>query len=353
MNKDWKAYVSYCSEQQKYDYNLKETDNIKLIDVWADLPADNINYLNHHYSELVMCYYVWKNQIKSDYVCIWDHRRFITPINFDKLDNNCLQAYYHVYTDKTPFEYMIHEGINEYIIWQFIKYMIEEKHIDHDLIIDTIFHKPWGNKLWLHSCFNCNWKVFNDLCEFMFNFVNYIIPNGNYKDYDNIQQFIIDMKTSICILKPKFKDGEIIDYGRIESEDRDLGNIHEMLLPLYCEFMGYQSFSEIEDKHIALILNEYNNNTVIEDIRKWIAKNIFTGCRDFAIITTNDKYEDLLNIVNKNNNWYYMSNDKIKIINDIKKADNYIILEYDKFIDSNNPNELINKKYICNYEQTN
>ena len=68
--KNWKAYVSYCSEQQKYDYNLKETDNIKLIDVWTDLPADNINYLNHHYSELVTCYYVWKNQIKSDYVCI-------------------------------------------------------------------------------------------------------------------------------------------------------------------------------------------------------------------------------------------------------------------------------------------
>ena len=345
--KNWKAYISYCYEQQKYEYNLKENDNIKLINVFNNQDnEDNINYLNHFYSELVMCYYVWKNQLYSDYVCIWDHRRFITPINFDKLDDNCIQAYYHRYTDLTPFEYMIHEGINEYIVWQFIKYMIEEKHIDHDYIMETIFKKPWGNRLWLHSCFNCNWNVFNDLCKFMFDFVNYLIPNGDYTNYEFLEQFVKDMKTSICILKPKYKKNEIIDDGRIEGEDRVIGNIYEMLLPLYCEFVGYKSFSEIEDKHIALTLFSYNKETVIEDIRKWIAKNIFTGCRDFAIITTENKYNELREIID--NNWYYMGNNTIKLFTDKQKQlfHNYIILGINNYIDSYSPVNDIDKNNI-------
>jgi len=344
--KNWKAYISYCYEQQKYDYNLKENDNMKLINVCTNQDnEDNINYLNHFYSELVMCYYVWKNQIHSDYVCIWDHRRFITPINFDKLDDNCIQAYYHVYTDKTPFEYMIHEGINEYIVWQFIKYMIEEKHIDHDLVIDTIFKKQWQDRLWLHSCFNCNWNVFNDLCNFMFEFVNYLIPNGDYMNYDNLEQFVKDMKTAICILKPKYKKNEIIDDGRIESEDRVIGNIYEMLLPLYCEFIGYKSFSETEDKHIAIKLFSYNKETVIENIRKLIAKNIFTGCRDFAIITTENKYNELKEIID--NNWYYMSNNTINLFTENNEELNkYIILETNEFVDANSPIDNINKNNI-------
>ena len=60
-------------------------------------------------------YYVWKNNLYSDYVCIWDHRRFFTPINFDRLDNNEIQAYFHVYTEMATYEYMIHEGINRFI----------------------------------------------------------------------------------------------------------------------------------------------------------------------------------------------------------------------------------------------
>ncbi len=347
--KNWRAYISYCSEEQKNEYNLKSNENIKLINVFDDLDNKNINFLNGFYSELVMCYYVWVNQLHSDYICIWDHRRFITPINFDKLDNNYIQAYYHICTDKTPFEYMIHDGINEYIIWQFIKYMIEEKNIDHDLIIDTIFNKPWEDRLWLHSCFNCNWNVFNDLCNFMFKFVNYLIPNGNYKDYNSLEQFVKDMKTSICILKPKFKDNEIIDYGRVEGEDRVIGNIYEMLLPLYCEFVGFKSFSEIEDKHIALNLSTYkydisdkNYKTILkENIKKWISKNIFTGCRDFAIITNKKNYNEILDIVNKYS--YELSNNYVNVyMSDNEEINKYITLNINEYIDSESPNNKIN-----------
>ena len=344
--KNWKAYISYCSEQQKYEYNLKENDNIQLINVFKDQNKDNINNLNHFYSELVMCYYVWKNKLYSDYVCIWDHRRYLTPINFDKLDDNMIQAYYHIYTELTPFEYMIHEGVNEYIIWQFIKYMIEEKHIDHDHIINMIFNVSWKDRLWLHSCFNCNWKVFNDICNFMFDFTNYIIPNGDYTNYDILNQFVKDMSISINILRNKCKDDEIIEGGRIESDDRVIGNIFEMLLPLYCEFCGYKSFDEIDDKHIAIKLLSYNKETVINDIKKTIIKNIFTGCRDFAIITSKDNYNDLKEIIE--NNRHYITHNILNVFTNENLPNNYIIIDLNTYIDVNSPIDHININNIKN-----
>lgn len=348
--KNWKAYISYCSEEQKNEYNLKDNEHIQCINVFEDMNDPNINYLNHFYSELVMCYYVWKNQLYSDYVCIWDHRRFITPINFDKLDNNCIQAYYHIHTDVTPFEYMIRDGINEYIIWQFVKYMIEEKHIDHDFVINTIFNEPWNDGLWLHSCFNCNWYVFNDMCDFMFNFTNYMIPNGDYTNWNSLEQFNKDMKLSIDILKPKYKDGEIIDFGRIQGEDRIIGNVYELIFPLYCKFMGYESFSEVEDKHIAIELYNYNKDTIKNDIRKLIGKNIFTGCRDFAIITNEDKYDELKELTD--NHWYELSNANVAVIldKDTELLSNYIILNDSIYIDSDSPNNTINKNNIKQFK---
>ena len=113
MNKNWKAYVTYCNDNQKNEFNIKETEHIKLINIFEDMELPNINHINHHYSQIISMYYVWKNNLYSDYVCIWDHRRFFTPINFDRLDNNEIQTYFHVYTEMTPYEYMIHEGMNE------------------------------------------------------------------------------------------------------------------------------------------------------------------------------------------------------------------------------------------------
>jgi hypothetical protein len=337
--KDWKAYVIYCNDEQKNEFNIKESEHVQLINIFEDLPLKNINHINHHYSQIISMYYVWKNQLKSDYVCIWDHRRFFTPINFDKLDNDGIQAYFHVYTDMTPFDYMIHEGINEYIIYQFIKFMIEKYNIDHDRIIDLIYNKPWEDRLWLITGFNCNWKVFNNICDFTFNFVNYLIPNGDYENYDSIETWVQDMKLSMSILRSKSIPGEIIECGRIESEDRDIGNITECLYPLFCELMGYQSFTEWEDKHIATVINEYNKDTIYDDICKWVHKNEFNGCRDFAIITNKENIEELKDILFSNGKWYKIIHCEMRIgtKEDICKDVDYIILELNQYIDVNEP----------------
>lgn len=348
MNKNWKAYVTYCNDEQKNEFNIKETEHIKLINIFEDLPLPNINHINHHYSQIISMYYVWKNNLYSDYVCIWDHRRFFTPINFDRLDNNEIQAYFHVYTEMTPYEYMIHEGINEYIIYQFIKYMIEKKSINHDKIIDIIFNKPWEDRLWLITGFNCNWNVFTDICNFTFDFVNYIIPNGNYESYESIEQFVQDMKLSMSILRNKCKEGEIIECGRIESEDRDIGNITECLYPLFCELMGYQSFTEWEDKHIATKIFDFDDNTIYDKVSKWVHKNQFTGCRDFILVTSSNNKQRLIDLLK--DGWYQILHCPIQIIteDELKEDINYTFIELNQYIDNDSPTDKLNLDNIKN-----
>lgn len=353
MVKDWKAYVTYYSDDHISEYNLKETENIKLINVSKDLPKENINHINRHYSELVQFYYIWKNQIKSDYVCMWDHRRYLTPIGFDKLDDNYIQTYFHApYTDKTPFEFMIYEGVNEYIIYQFIKYMIEKRGIDHDKIIDLIYNHPWGEKIWFTSCFNCNWKVFNDICEFTFDFVDYIIPNGKHTDYKSIEQFIKDMSRSMRIVRLKTKEGEISEPGRIEFEDRAIGTMFEVLYPLFCELMGYKSFSNYDDKYLAVELYKYNKNTIYNKVVKWVHKNVYTGCRKFIVITSEDKKEELTNIlIGDFFKWYKIFHAPLEIYTK-SEFDNYysdktgLMIKLNEYIDNASPIDPLDKKNI-------
>lgn len=330
MTKNYKVYISYCGEDKINDFNLKESEHIKLWNINED---KGINKINCHYANLVNPYYIWKNQIKSDYVCIWDHRRLLKPINFDKLDNDMVQVYYHGWTDLTPFEYMIKDGINEYIILQFIKYMIEVKKIDHDLIIDKIYKQPWYNNIWFHNCFNCNWKVFNDLCEFMFGFMEYIIPNGKYENQKSCDEFIKDLQISCAKLEYNYRDDYLFTHwGRIKSGDRVFGSIYELLLPLYCDLVWNGTFHEENPLKIGMIYNDINDNSY-DEIKKWISKNTFTGCRKFYIQTLEENYENLLNIINKNR--YYLCSGNVDIIKN-KFPQNTVILKLNEYIDDEN-----------------
>lgn len=323
--KIWKAYISYYGDNIINDFNLKETDNIKLWNIKEDI---GINKLNCHYANLVCAYYIWKNQFKSEYVCIWDHRRYLTPINFEKLHRNMIQCYYFVDIKETPFEFMIKEGVNEYIIWQFIKYMVECKNCDYDFIFNRLFNKEWG-KLWYHTCFNCNWEVFNDVCEFMFGFVDYIMPNGTYDSFEEVTRFIDDMGISEASIRSK-TNGQIINGGRIESKDRSIGAFYELILPLYCKFVGIEAFTECNDKKIGIEINEFDKDTILDDLKRWVSKNIFSGCRSFYIKTNN---EELKNIVN--NDWYYIYHAPIIFVNEFEE--NTIKLNIDEYIDVESP----------------
>lgn len=330
--KNCQVYVTYYDNSQIKKYNLKEYDNMHLFDVNKQSKLFNINNVNCHYSELVLAYYIWKNNIKSDYVCIWGHRRSIVPINFDELDKEKIQAYDAFYTPFTPFEYMIRDGINEYIIWSFIKYMIEIKHIDHDLIIDKMFNHPWEDKVWVYSIFNCNWKVLNNVCGFIFDFVNYMIPNGKYNDYNIISAFIKDMQTSFNVVEDKYKNDFLFtDFGRVKSGDRVIGNIFELILPIYLDLCGNGYYKAKNNKKIGteIIIDKQTDKEIYNIVDTWIAKNTFTGCRQFYIKTNN--INKLCNIID-NRRWNLCSG-TINVVNDFKDK-NIFIINNNEYIDN-------------------
>lgn len=326
-DRNWIAYIPYYGDNIVSDFNMKESDHIKL---WNIKENKDINHLHYHYSELLVAYSIWTHQIKHDYICLWDHRRYLTPIGFDKLDNNCIQVYYHAYTELTPFEYMIHEGINEYIIWQFIKYMIEYHNVDHDKIIDLIFYKQWLGKLWFHSCFNCNWKVFNNLCNFIFGFLNYIMPNGNFTSKEDCDIFINDMSYSESYIRSISKENEIIEGGRIEGKDRPFANLYELLLPLYCDLIGYETFSEYDNKIIGIELNTFNKDTIIQELKKWVSKNVWSGCRRFVIKTNNKELETVVK-----NNWYSIYHAPLEFYEEF--PENTIQIKINEYINTDTP----------------
>ena len=87
---NWK---SYYKNTHINDYNLKESEHVKLFNT-NDLTykEDNINHMNPYLGEMPMLYYIWKNQIKSDYIIISQYRRDFYNINFDELQKNKVQV---------------------------------------------------------------------------------------------------------------------------------------------------------------------------------------------------------------------------------------------------------------------
>ena len=68
---NYKIWRSYYSLEQYNDFNLLTNDNVIPYNT-NDLSntSNNINYLNEYLGELVMFYYIWKNNIKSDIIFI-------------------------------------------------------------------------------------------------------------------------------------------------------------------------------------------------------------------------------------------------------------------------------------------
>ena len=67
----YKIWRSYYQKEQYNDFNILTNNNV--IPFYTnDLSNNqiNINYLNEYLGELVMLYYIWKNNLKSDIIFI-------------------------------------------------------------------------------------------------------------------------------------------------------------------------------------------------------------------------------------------------------------------------------------------
>ena len=89
-------WCSYHSDYIYYEYNLDYIPSyIKLFNTNnLNISDDNINYLNPHLCEICTLYYVWKNQIKSNYVGFCHYRRFFSDLGKENIEIFGVHYYY-------------------------------------------------------------------------------------------------------------------------------------------------------------------------------------------------------------------------------------------------------------------
>lgn len=72
---DYRIWVSYYDDEQAVQYDLHDDDTHRIFGVHHDAEGKNINYMHPVFSELVMYWYIWKNNIKSSYIGFSQYRR--------------------------------------------------------------------------------------------------------------------------------------------------------------------------------------------------------------------------------------------------------------------------------------
>jgi len=74
---DYRIWVTYHRDELVSQYGLLDDDHHKLFASHKDIEGKNINHLNPVYSEMVTMWYVWKNNIKSEYIGFEHYRRHL------------------------------------------------------------------------------------------------------------------------------------------------------------------------------------------------------------------------------------------------------------------------------------
>ena len=77
--KEMVMWLTYHKEEQLHQYDLKEDGMTRLFKGYdISVEGENINHLNRFYSEMTTMYWVWKNEMRSQYVGFCHYRRRFT-----------------------------------------------------------------------------------------------------------------------------------------------------------------------------------------------------------------------------------------------------------------------------------
>jgi len=340
MTINWK---SYYKDEQISDYNLsnyKDNDiEIKLFNT-NDLymGRDNqINYLNPYLGELPMMYYIYKNNLKSDYIVISQYRRDITYIDYEQLDKDKIQVIYlwdennDVKLKDRLLQYRDPSGEIKEILWKYFK--------EHFSLSDEEITNIQNKKS--YKCMSCfvwamNWKIYCKLCEFIFGFLDKLFPNEEWKNVNNILTFRDNQKK---IYYELYKD----KYDWVFDNNRYLTFIIEdtlsVVLNQFFDLFGNNKYWD--ETYIVTYVNKYDT---ICDVAKFYKLNI--KCNPFNIFVKciDDKsYEEFYDFFISKNNWQF---NKIKILRKDETYDNRAIrLMINQYIDVNKPIDLQNNKF--------
>lgn len=76
---DYRIWVSYYTDEQATEYGLHDDDTHRIFGTHLDAEGKNINHMHPVFSELVLLWYVWKNNLKTNYVGFSQYRRTLVP----------------------------------------------------------------------------------------------------------------------------------------------------------------------------------------------------------------------------------------------------------------------------------
>ncbi len=159
---DYKIYVTYHNDDLVEKHHLSEDEHHVLFASHREIDGENINALNPVYSEMVTMYYVWKNNLKTDYVGFEHYRRHLKVLHMPK-DGECQIYLYHNMHGLTVYK--------QYAKWHNVS--------DLDTILSIVDEKYGKGNIYttyikesdilIPNCtFVMKWEDFTSLCEFMF-----------------------------------------------------------------------------------------------------------------------------------------------------------------------------------------
>lgn len=174
---DYTIWVSYHKDEFVEQYSLKEDEHHKLFPTHKPAELPNINIMNPVYSEMVLMWYVWKNNLKSDYVGFEHYRR--------RLDIDHVPEEGHCYVfDEVTFE-------NETVYKQYAR-----SHNKKDLdIVIKILEETYGKnniyvkhimeskKLVPFCTYMMKWNDFTLMSNYMFGVINKYSKRVGIKGY--------------------------------------------------------------------------------------------------------------------------------------------------------------------------
>ena len=340
-NKNFTLYCSYYDSNQIEQYNVKETENIKLLNTRHFDGDKNINDLDNYLSELTIFYYIWKHNIKSDVVGFCQYRRYFYNINFDLINNNYLQVWNIFDYDKGLYNFAINEGFNEYILIVLKKYLYDKYKFTYKDINNSLYNK---HQIFMILMFCCKWDIFCDICNFIFGFLDYLLPNNGWQNKKVLNNFIQEI--NYCYKQHQIYMNQynvkLRDYLPILSK-RALAHIVEILINTYFTLSNKKLFHEEWHKRKDIFIEIKDNEYSLDLLKKFHNKNIYSN---FGTIYYHTNNVDIKNDIIQHTDWYNL--DRLKFINEA--TDDMINLNINQYIDVNTPYDLnINNKYSINF----
>ena len=294
----------YHSDNIINDYNLDQLPSYyKLLNL-NDLNAngDNINYLNPFLCELCGYYYIWKNNIKSDYVGFCHYRRLYLDLNLQMLEK---YGYVYYYTFSSIIkDNFTNDGIINNSFYDLYQYLKSLNIFDNNNLYDIFYSDRYLLGPWKMSCI-VKWEHFDQICKLVFGFLEYIMP-----DYKN--------KT--------FDDGRMTAY-KFEI-------YFYMIVGIYFNNINVYNNNQLGPNKI-LILNDGNYNK--NDINTFIRKNTKCGVPIY-LLNKKISQEDIHFVEN-----VFIINDANEI--EVNNEQKCIYLNINQYIDTLDPIHFYNNNY--------